>query len=244
MVTATMRRVLRAPARGADTVLRGAGPNPAPEGTPAETTPARSATSARYPLMSVWQKWRRRRWWWWIGRNWLRTGALAFIGGYGLLTVWSIVPILFGWTPVVIVSGSMTPGIRPGDVVVFEPVAVPEQLGVGRVVLVDDPDRPGKFISHRVFEHRADHSLILKGDANPTPDPAPVRQGAVHGAARLIVPYVGRVTLWNERNRPLAATWTAVTVLAIGLCRNPERRRRKGPAPNGAERRIELATDE
>src|SRR3954452_14766117 len=70
-----------------------------------------------------------------LGRSWL-----WFLAGCLLVT---FVPILFGWRPYVIQSGSMAPKIKVGDVVLASPENDPQKL-LGHVTTFDDPDRPGK----------------------------------------------------------------------------------------------------
>src|SRR5881392_868454 len=92
----------------------------------------------------------------------LRRAALAALGG---LLLWSLVPVLFGWTVTVVVSGSMVPTLRPGDVVVVSPVRAADvgRLTPGKVILVADPAHPGQLLSHRLVGFTTDGNLITKG---------------------------------------------------------------------------------
>jgi signal peptidase len=154
-------------------------------------------------------------------REVLRAAATAYLSAYLSLMVWALLPLAFGWTPSVIVSGSMEPVIHVGDVVFFakEPV---DTLAPGRVILVEDPAGQGGLLSHRLHERKGDGTFITKGDANAGPDSTPVRPSQVRGAARLVIPYVGKMVLWQEENRKQAAVWTAMTGLAILFVRNPK----------------------
>ena len=67
-----------------------------------------------------------------IARVWL-----WFLVGCLLVT---FVPMLFGWRPYIIESGSMEPRIKVGDVVLASPEQDPQKL-LGRVTTFDDPDR-------------------------------------------------------------------------------------------------------
>ena len=100
-----------------------------------------------------------------VGRSWL-----WFIVGCLLVT---LVPMLFGWRPYVIESGSMEPRIGIGDVVLASPVAAADQKELlGRVTVFDSPEVPGKVITHRVVRLEGD-TIVTKGDANQSVDSAP-----------------------------------------------------------------------
>ncbi|MDQ1658640.1 MAG: hypothetical protein QOD41_3723 [Cryptosporangiaceae bacterium] len=161
-------------------------------------------------------------------RELVRAAATAYVSAYVSLVIWSMLPMAFGWTPTVIISGSMTPLIKIGDVVFFAPEN-PATIAPGRVVLVDDPDVPGRLLSHRIYERKKDGSIVTKGDANPAPDSTPVRPEHIHGAARLVIPFAGRVTLWKGENRKQAMVWTGITGFALLMARSPGRLK-GGPA--------------
>jgi signal peptidase I len=135
------------------------------------------------------------------------------------LVLWSLLPLVAGWTPRVILSGSMEPRVHVGDIVVTRPVPA-ENLTKGQVITVTDPDHPEKTRTHRVLRWDSDGTLVLKGDANRAADSTPVKLDAVQGVGVLRVPFVGRPAYWlAERNwLPLGATtlflgWCVVTVL-------------------------------
>lgn len=112
----------------------------------------------------------------------------------------SITPALAGWHPTVVQTGSMQPALRPGDVVVARPMSA-GRLRPGQVVLVTDPDRPGRLRLHRLVQRDPAGNLILRGDANPAADSSPVAPTAVHGVAVLRVPAIGLPMLWLRQGR-------------------------------------------
>lgn len=155
----------------------------------------------------------------------LRLAALAYLSASGSLLFWSHAPQLVGWQPRVVLSGSMLPSVRPGDVALIGPTtAAAADLPPGRVVLVRDPGRSSGFYLHRVVRHDAQGRLVTRGDANASEDWPAVEAPRVAGQLRLVVPRVGLPMLWwRERAwTPLAVTaagtWTAL-VLALGLLR-------------------------
>jgi signal peptidase len=178
-------------------------------------------------------------------RELVRAAATAYVSAYVSLVIWSMLPMTFGWTPTVIISGSMTPQIKIGDVVFFAPEN-PATIAPGRVVLVDDPEIPGRLLSHRIYERKQDGSIVTKGDANAAPDPTPVRPDHIHGAARLVIPFVGRVTLWKGENRKQAMVWTGITAFALLMARSPGRLKAEAadPEPDGELSPEELVRSE
>ncbi|OII15396.1 hypothetical protein BIU97_14595 [Curtobacterium sp. MCBA15_009] len=111
------------------------------------------------------------------------------------LLLWAALPAAWAWIPTTVVSGSMAPQIRPGDVVMAMPVH-DRDLAVGQVLLVEDPNRRGTLLLHRLVARTPSGALQLRGDANPTPDVRTVKSEAVRGIGVLRVPLVGLPALW------------------------------------------------
>jgi signal peptidase I len=133
-----------------------------------------------------------------------------------LLLLVSVLPAVVGWQSTVVLSGSMRPALAPGDVAVVRPVPTAD-LQPGQVLLVDDPDLPGRLRLHRLVEVEAG-GLRLRGDANPTADSSLVDPSAVHGVGAVRLPMIGLPAVWADAGRtaPLAGTSAALAVL-IGL---------------------------
>jgi signal peptidase len=116
---------------------------------------------------------------------WTVTGTLA------LVIFWFSFGF-FGYRPVFVPSGSMTPVIHQGDVVLLGPVN-PEQVKVGDVVLYQQSNR--ERILHRVVDivkgENGDREFVFKGDANNTTDPLPVADKQLIGELVLKVPKIG-----------------------------------------------------
>jgi signal peptidase len=92
-------------------------------------------------------------------------------------------------------TGSMSPGINPGDVVVSVRTPVSE-LKVGDVITYSIPIDDHRIETHRVASIKRDNagatSVTTKGDANPGPDPwtAVLSEDYVYTQAG-VVPYLG-----------------------------------------------------
>jgi signal peptidase I len=109
--------------------------------------------------------------------------------------VFTVVPRAVDGAALTVLTGSMTPEIAVGSVVVVRPVD-PGTLQVGDVVTYQkEPGRPG-FVTHRIVEIHPDTTpvtLTTKGDANRGEDTDPVPVTAVRGKVMFSVPYLGTV---------------------------------------------------
>lgn len=164
----------------------------------------------------------------------LVTVVVARILLFGVLGLafWATAPMLLGWTPTTVVSGSMKPAIGVGDVVVSQHPGARE-LRPGQVLLVDDPDQRGKLRLHRIAGQDASGSIILKGDANAEADSTPVQRELVRGVGTLRVPLIGSPIVWLRQGNwiPLLLTVAALGLLiaiAFGRFAHP------GPRPGAS----------
>lgn len=154
----------------------------------------------------------------WVVLEWLRSfgsaGAQVLLTIAVLLGLLATVPVLFGQISTTVMSDSMEPGLRAGDVVILKPVTS-DQVKLGQVVLVDDPDIPGRLRLHRLLDVRRG-DLVLKGDANATPDSSFVTADKLHGVGWLRVPWIGLPVLWmrNGTVLPIGLTAVALALLA------------------------------
>lgn len=172
--------------------------------------------------------------------RWTALGGVLLSAMYLWIVLWLALAVVLptvglGWRPVMITSGSMTPLIRPGDVVLTGPVPE-EPLGAGTVITYQDPARPDRVVTHRIVEVEADGAYRTRGDANAVPDSTPVPPSAVIGRGRLLVPLIGLPLLWFSGALALFAVWLAVTVAAAVVVagrggRAPAPVRRRGGDP-------------
>lgn len=104
-------------------------------------------------------------------------------------------PHLLGYHTATMLTGSMEPGISPGDVVVTVPKPT-AQVQVGDVITYNIPIEDHRVETHRVTEviHRADGTIAIKtkGDANPANDPwTAILNDDTVWEARAVVPELG-----------------------------------------------------
>jgi len=82
-----------------------------------------------------------------------------------------------------VMSGSMSPTLRPGDLVI---VKGEEPINLGDMVTVES----GEFTyTHRVVEKLEGDRFRLKGDANEDPDPSLVEASQIIGKVVLVFPF-------------------------------------------------------
>ncbi|MEV6345578.1 signal peptidase I [Actinoplanes sp. NPDC051851] len=148
----------------------------------------------------------------------VRDATIACLVGMFLIAV---CPGLMGWKTTVVVSGSMMPGIRPGDVVSAAPTA--KKVELGTIVLVHNPARPDELLMHRVIRFDDSGAMITKGDANASEDTTPVPRANMVGVPRLRVPYIGLPYLWITQRNLTPVIATAIMVIALLLWRPPPR---------------------
>ena len=124
---------------------------------------------------------------------------VAAVGGV-LCIAWVVAALVLHLSLIMFRTGSMSPGIPAGSLALVREIPASE-AHVGDVVTVD---RPGLLpVTHRVVEVTAPASapagtpaeIVLKGDANPTVDPAPYRVSTV------------RIVLWSQPGLARAVVW-------------------------------------
>ncbi|MGZ4599042.1 MAG: signal peptidase I [Oryzihumus sp.] len=101
-------------------------------------------------------------------------GNLLLIAVLALFAGLAVGPHLFGYRTMTMLTGSMAPGINPGDVT----VAVPEptsRLAVGQIISYHIPVDDHRVVSHRVVSVKAEPDgsvqIQTKGDHNSGRDP-------------------------------------------------------------------------
>ncbi|OII14180.1 hypothetical protein BIU97_01580 [Curtobacterium sp. MCBA15_009] len=149
----------------------------------------------------------------------LAVAARTVLWSVLLLAVWASLPAALGWHVTTVVSDSMAPGIRTGDVVAAMP-AEADAVEPGRVLLVDDPDHDDRLRLHRLERVEQDGDLRLRGDANPAADRTPVDPDAVLGIGVLRFPWVGLPGVWLRTGAPVPLLLTtAVAALLLAATR-------------------------
>jgi len=112
--------------------------------------------------------------------GWVVTGIIVlFIAGL------AFIHFSPGYSFSLVRSGSMTPTINRGDVIITSPATLRVKPGT-IVMYLHDVD----MITHRVLSVNGD-TLVTKGDALEHPDPWPVVISNVQGVYLFKIPYIG-----------------------------------------------------
>jgi signal peptidase len=117
-----------------------------------------------------------------------------------------VVPRIMGAVPLTVLTGSMQPTYRPGDMVVVQPVPI-SQLVVGDVITFQPISGNPRLNTHRIVEIITDNGkvteLVTRGDANNSDDP-PILPEQIQGRVRYSVPFIGHFA--NPRMAILSIT--------------------------------------
>jgi len=149
--------------------------------------------------------------------------ALAIVATFTLLVA---LPRVTGGAALTVLTGSMSPTIPQGSVVLVRPVEDPLRLNSGDVITFQAAPGVEELVTHRVVRFQPDTtppSFITKGDANRGEDIDPVPVGAVRGEVWFHVPHFGNVSEFvrGPRGWGLLAAFGGVMVLThlIGMLR-------------------------
>ena len=119
-----------------------------------------------------------------------------------LVTITLLIPSgIFGFRPAIVVSGSMQPSLNVGDIAIIAELS-PKDVGNIKVGDIIGYVSKRGLIIHRVvgFDYiNGKKYLILKGDANPSPDPDPVHPQQVIGKYVGKVPTVGWLAIYLRK---------------------------------------------
>ena len=153
--------------------------------------------------------------------------AMALVAGVLLL------PYVFGFQPLSVLSGSMEPTYHVGSIVFVKKVPASE-------IKVGDPitfhlSEQGSYATHRVVRIDQDKKqFITKGDANNTEDGPTSFESLVGRASDLSVPYLGYISLNIKTPKGIMAA-TGVIVVMILLSFLPEIFKKEPEEPQATE---------
>lgn len=131
--------------------------------------------------------------------------AIAAMGGLGL--AWQ-----HGYRLYIVHTGSMEPGLHPGDAVLDAPVAGPTRPG--QVVTFAVASGPDTVVTHRVVS--VDGGLIhTQGDANRSPDSWVLHRDQLRGLPVATLPRGGYALVYLQQPAGLGSILTATVGLAL-----------------------------
>jgi signal peptidase len=160
----------------------------------------------------------RKRAWWRRALSWVTTGAVLGLLALGI--VLALIPAMNGGTALTVLSGSMQPTLKPGDVVVVFPVDGFDDVELGDVVTfmptADDPT----LVTHRAkawgVNGDGEKVLITRGDANGADD-SPLREKQLRAKVAYSVPWVGNVLQYTQASKPWLVLAVAVILITYAI---------------------------
>jgi len=121
--------------------------------------------------------------------------SLLLLAAVLLFAALAVGPHLLGYRTVTMLSGSMSPVIRPGDVIVDTQLPV-AALHPGQIITYQVPTGDHRVVSHRVIAVTRTAAGVVsvrtKGDANASPDQWTAQlQGQRVWQVRIVIPRLG-----------------------------------------------------
>lgn len=132
--------------------------------------------------------------------SWIVTSVIS------ILIIWFTVGV-FPIYPSVIITGSMEPHIKPGDVILVKKITGMEDIENLSINDVIQFQRDGILISHRVIEIKTDEKIgylyKTKGDNNSGPDVDLVNPQDIKGTVIYTIPKIGWMTLLMKSDKEI-----------------------------------------
>ena len=142
------------------------------------------------------------------------------------------VPSIGGYSPLIVLTDSMYPGIKSGDLIIVKS-ADAEDIKVGDVISFFDPDSSGtSVVTHRVVELLNENgklSFRTKGDANNTEDETPVPAENLVGLYRSKINGAGNVAMFLQSTPGLIVCIGIPLVILVGAELLRSRKYEKAP---------------
>jgi signal peptidase len=158
--------------------------------------------------------------------------ALAWCGFQTVTGRWHATPVL---------SGSMRPGLQPGDIVVTQRVPVSD-LHVRDVIVFHPPNEGDRQTVHRIvkLKVRTGKTLITtRGDANSVADPeVTALRGATTYRVSRVIPLVGYPAVWlsgGHHGLLVIGLGVLLLVVAVIVVLRPEAPRKEPPRDDKAD---------
>jgi signal peptidase len=147
----------------------------------------------------------------------------------------------FGHPVLTVLSGSMAPAIRTGDLIVDDPVSAAQaaSLRPGQIISVLEAPGSHTLITHRIVAVRVaggSVSYVTKGDANNAPDATLRRAPEVIGVFRFAIPRGGYALSALHRPLVLGLLLAAPVLWLLAGPLFQLARRMDEPAGSGADR--------
>ena len=153
------------------------------------------------------------------------SGAITFLTLVllSLAAILVVVPKLMGGMTLTVLTGSMEPGIKPGDVVVTRgiDIASASELSIGDIIVfLPYPDDP-MLVTHRIIGQSVSQegtSFVTQGDNNDSVDLwGPVAYHQIRGEVLYTIPKIGFLKQWLGQHAEWLIPALAVTILGYSV---------------------------
>lgn len=136
-------------------------------------------------------------------------------------------PIILGYRPVIVLSGSMEPNYPVGSITYYHKCDF-EKLSVGDAITFKAED---SLVTHRITTvNGLSRTVVTKGDNNLSEDPVPVEENEIVGkAVKLAIPYAGYFVIYGRKPIAIAAM---AAILLINYALETFVQRQKGEKRN------------
>lgn len=138
-----------------------------------------------------------------------------------ILYVIVCIPMIFGYRPVVVLSGSMNPSYKVGSVVYYKSIPSSE-LKVNDVVVFSPKVDDGRLVCHRIVEIDGNY-VVTKGDANKEVDATKTSVKDIYGkVAKYHIVYIGYYIQFINNHLYLAVLSAIFILVSEFLISNTE----------------------
>lgn len=147
------------------------------------------------------------------------------------------VPSFFSMSPMIVLTDSMYPGIKSGDLIIVTRIS-PEDVGDGDVISFFDPaSKSSSVVTHRVVEIVGEGDTIsfrTKGDNNNTNDRELVPGKNLVGKYRFRIPGAGNAAMFMQTTPGLLLCVALPVILLVGYDMIRRRKYEKSKADDTA----------
>lgn len=127
-------------------------------------------------------------------------------------------PSVFGFKAMTVLTGSMKPKIKPGDLVIVSNIKNYNSIKVGDTVTYKSKENI--LITHRISgidNKGGSRTFITKGDANPVADVEPVTQNQLEGTYVTKIPYIGYAEMFVKTGAGIISLIVIPLILIMGI---------------------------
>jgi len=136
----------------------------------------------------------------------------GFLSAVLIFVLFPLLPIENNYSLKMVLSGSMTPAIKTGSIVVVKPAL---SYKIGDVITFQKGQGEENILTHRIIS-QTEQGFITQGDANNVADANPVGEKDILGRVVLTVPYAGYVVNFAHSKFGLILLILIPALLIIG----------------------------